>query len=183
MRNKNDRFGRIFLDFGKEIIAFALEGLITDCQNLIKHQNVALCLDGHGKGQSDLHAAGVVFQLLIHEFAQLGKIDDFVVHGCYLVMREAEKRAIQKNVLPAGQFRIETHAKLDERHQLALNIHTAVFRHIDSRDDFQQGGLARAISSHDAEEIALMHLKVDVFKDNLLSVPFDSLGPVDESLL
>ena len=142
MRNKNDRFGRIFLDFSEEIIAFALEGLITDCQNLIKHQNVALRLDGHGKGQSDLHAAGVVFQLLIHEFAQLGKIDDFVVHGCYLVMREAEKRAIQKNVLPAGQFRIETHAKLDERHQLALNIHTAVFRHIDSRDDFQQGGLA-----------------------------------------
>ena len=44
MSDKDDGLGRIFLDFGEEIVALALECLVTDGKHFVKHQNVALRL-------------------------------------------------------------------------------------------------------------------------------------------
>ena len=67
MRHQNDRLGRILLDLREEVVALALERLITDGKHLVEHKNVALGFDGHGERQSHLHTAGVILQLLVHE--------------------------------------------------------------------------------------------------------------------
>lgn len=44
VRHQNDRLGRILLDLREEVVALALERLITDGKHLVEHKNVALAL-------------------------------------------------------------------------------------------------------------------------------------------
>ena len=57
-----------------------------------------------------------------HEIAQLGKIDDIVIHGVNFVFGEAQHCAIQIHILSASQLRVETNAKLNEGDKLAFNL-------------------------------------------------------------
>ena len=97
--------------------------------------------------------------------------------------REQYFFTVQVHVLTSGELRIEAHAKFDERHQFARNGDRTVLREVDLRNQFQQRGLAAAVTADDAEELALMHLEADVFEHFLLLVALDALGPVDERLL
>ena len=85
MRDENDRLRGILLNLREEVVAFRLERLVADCQHLIENENVTLRFDGDGKGETHLHARGVVLQLLVHKIAQLCELDDVVVHGIDLV--------------------------------------------------------------------------------------------------
>ena len=88
MRDQNDRFVWVFLDFCKEIVTLTLKCFIADCKYLIEYQNISLRLNGYGKCQANLHTGGVVFQLLIHEVFQLGKLDNIIVHAVNFLASE-----------------------------------------------------------------------------------------------
>ena len=183
VRDENHRLAWIVLHLLEEVIAFLLEGLVTDRKHLVQYEDVALGLDRHGERETHLHAAGVVLELLVHEVGQFGEFNDIVIHRVDLLTRETEQRAIQIHVLAAGQFRVETDAELDEGDQCAANGDIAFFRDVDAGDDLEQRRLAGAVSADDAEEIALAHIEGDVAQHLLLAVAFDALGPVEERLL
>ena len=183
MSDKDDGLGRIFLDFGEEIVALALERLVADGEHLVEHQNIALCFDGHGEGETHLHTRGIVLELLVHEVLKLGELHDVVIHRVDFLVRESQQCAVQIHVLTSGQFRIESDAQLDERHQLALHHHRTLFRHVNLRNDLQQRGFAGTVTADDTEEIALMHFEIDVAQHMLLGVALDALRPVQESHL
>ena len=83
-----------FLDFRKEIVAFALECLIANSKDLVKDQYVSLCLNRHRKSKADLHTGRIILQFLIHELFEFSEFDDVVVHRIDFFMRESQKRAI-----------------------------------------------------------------------------------------
>ena len=180
MSDKDDGLGRIFLDFGEEIVALALECLVTDGKHFVKHQNVALRLDGHGEGETHLHAGGIVLELLVHEVLKLGELYDVVIHRIDFSTSEAQQSTVQIHVLASGQLRVEAHTEFDERDQFALDGDRSVLRSINLRNDFQQRGLAGAVTPDDAEEIALMHLEIDIAQYVLFGIAFNALRPVQE---
>ena len=178
MGDKNDRLGRVLLDFSKEVVALALERLIADGKHLVKHQNVALGLDGHGEGKTNLHTGGIVFELLVHEVLKLGELHDVIIHRVNLRTSESKQSAVQVHILTAGQFRVEANAEFDEWHQLALDGDRALLRGIDLGDDLQQCGLAGTVTANNTEKVALAYFEIDVAEHMLLGVAFDALRPV-----
>lgn len=90
MGYKNDCFSWIFFDFFKEVIALSLECLIAYGKDFVKHEDISLRFNCYRECEADLHARRVVFELLIHEVAELCKIYDIVVHGIDFCIGEAK---------------------------------------------------------------------------------------------
>ena len=180
MGDKDDGLGRIFLDFREEVVAFTLERFIAHGEHFVEHQNVALCLDGHREGKTHLHAGRIVLELLIHEVFKLSELYDVVIHRIDFSTSEAQQSTVQIHVLASGQLRVEAHTEFDERDQFALDGDRSVLRSINLRNDFQQRGLAGAVTPDDAEEIALMHLEIDIAQYVLFGIAFNALRPVQE---
>ena len=180
MRNQDNSFCRIPLDFSEEIIAFALERLIADGEHFVEYQNVTLCLNGYGESETDLHAGRIVLELLIHEILKLGEFHDVIVHGIDFRAGEAEQRAIQIHIFTAGQLRVESHAKFNERDQLALDGDGTLFRSVNLRNNLQQCGLSGSVTPNNAEKVALLHLEIDIAQHMLLGIAFDTFRPIQK---
>ena len=180
MSDKNDRFSWVFLDFSKEVVAFALERLVSNSEHFVKHQNVALGFNRYGESKTHLHAGRIVLKLLIHEVFKLSELYDVVIHRVDFSTSEAQQSTVQIHVLASGQLRVEAHTEFDERDQFALDGDRSVLRSINLRNDFQQRGLAGAVTPDDAEEIALMHLEIDIAQYVLFGIAFNALRPVQE---
>ena len=93
--------------------------------------------DSDRKGEADLHTGGVVFELLVLEGGELGKVPDVVVHGFHLVIAEAEEGAVHVDVFAAGEFGIKADAELDEGDEGAVDDDVALFGVIDAGKDFE----------------------------------------------
>ena len=180
MSNENNSLGRIFLDLRKEVITLALERLVADSKHLVKHQNIALRLDGHREGETHLHAGRIVLELLIHKIFELGELHDVIVHGIDFRAGEAEQRAIQVHIFTAGQLRVESHAKFNERDQLALDGDGTLLRSVNLRNNLQQCGLSGSVTPNNAEKVALLHLEIDIAQHMLFGIAFDALRPIQE---
>ena len=87
--------------------ALALEALVADGQHLVDHQDVGVDVDGHGEAEPDVHARGVELHLVVDELLELGEVHDVVEDAVDLALGQPEQRAVQVDVLPAGQVRLE----------------------------------------------------------------------------
>ena len=133
MSDKNDRFSWVFLDFSKEVVAFALERLVSNSEHFVKHQNVALGFNRYGESKTHLHAGRIVLKLLIHEVFKLSELYDVVIHRIDFSTSEAQQSTVQIHVLASGQLRVEAHTEFDERDQFALDGDRSVLRSINLR--------------------------------------------------
>ena len=70
---------------------------------------------GDGEGEPEVHAARVVLDRRVDEPLDLGERDDLVELPMDLGPAHPEDRAVQEDVLPAGQLRMETRADLEQR--------------------------------------------------------------------
>ena len=179
MCHQNDGFGGIVFDVCKEVIAFTLECLIANCEHFIKYEDISLGLDGYGKRQTNLHAGRVILQLLVHELFKLCEFYDVIVHGVDFIASETKQGTVEIHILTTGEFRVETHSKFDEWHQLPVDLDGAGVWNVDSRDKFQQGGFPRTVTTDNAKEIALTHFEINITKHMLLFVAFDAFCPID----
>ena len=85
-----DEDDSLFAFNGGEIVgAFLLEGGVANGENFIKEENVAFGANSDGKGETNLHAGGIILEFLVHELTEFGEIDDFVVHGIHFFVRKA----------------------------------------------------------------------------------------------
>ena len=109
-----------------------------------------------------MHAGRIVLELLIHKIFELGELHDVIVHGIDFRAGEAEQRAIQVHIFTAGQLRVESHAKFNERDQLALDGDGTLLRSVNLRNNLQQCGLSGSVTPNNAEKIALLHLEIDI---------------------
>jgi len=68
-------------------------------------------VDGHGKGKTDGHSAGIRFYRPVHELPDLRELFNGRDSLTRLSIREAENRCIGINVFTAGKLRIEAGAE------------------------------------------------------------------------
>jgi len=73
--------GLVALEGSEIFVTLLLEGGVADGEDFVEQENIAFGANGDGEGEADLHAGGVIFELLVHKFAEFGKINDVVIHG------------------------------------------------------------------------------------------------------
>ena len=71
------------------------------------------------------------------------------------LLRIAQKRAVQEDVLARGELHVEAGAELDQRRDAAVDGAGALGGLEHAGDDLEHGGLARAVRAQDAEHVAL----------------------------
>ena len=143
------------------IVALLLESGITDGEDFVEEENVAVSADGDGKSKTDLHARGVVLELLVLERLKFGELPDVVIHGVHLVVGETKKGAVHVDVFAAGEFWVETDTKLDERDEAAVYGDVAFLGVVDAGEDFEKSGLTGTVATDDADEFAFFDVKIE----------------------
>ena len=156
--NQDD--GLIAVERSKVIVAFLLEGSVSDGENFVEEKDVAFGTDGNGKGEANLHSGGIIFELLVLEFFELGESPDFFVHIIDFFAGEAEEGAIKINIFAAGEFGVEANAKFNKGDESAVDGDFAFFGVVDAGESFEQGGFAGAIAPDDADEFAFFDVEI-----------------------
>src|SRR5205807_4791590 len=145
VRDENQRHAAILhlLNRGN---ALRGELLVADGEHLVDQQYVGIDVDGDGESEADVHAGGVGLDGLVDELGDAGEGDDLVEARVDLLARKPEHDAVDVDVFAAGDFGMESGAKLDERGHAAVHSHAAAGRLEDSGDELEQRRLARAVA-------------------------------------
>ena len=72
----------------------------------------------------------------LHEFMQLGKVYDIIVHGINFSCRKAQHSPIHVDIFTTCQFWVKAHSKLNKGHQFPIDGDGTFFRYIDFRNNF-----------------------------------------------
>src|SRR5205807_7034553 len=100
----------------------------------------------------------------VDEVLELGERDNVVEALRHLVRREAQKHAVDVDVLAAGHLRVKPHAHADERRYAASGPYNATRWLRDAGHEAEQGGLPGAVSTDHADRLTSAHREVDVAK-------------------
>ena len=142
--------------------ALSLELLVAHRQHLVDEQDVGLHVHGDGEAETHVHAAGVVLDGVVDELGQPAELDDLLGDRGDLLAREAEDRAVERDVLPPRHVRVEAGTELDEGRHSPLRGDRALGRAVDPADHLQQGRLARSVVADEPVDGALGDLQADV---------------------
>ena len=107
MCDKKNRFPRL-LHLLEPTKAFALESDITNGESLINNKNFWFRIYRGGKGQADIHPAGISTDGMLNEFSNPRKINDFIKTLIYFFSRNPKKCCIEVNIFPAGKRGIKS---------------------------------------------------------------------------
>ena len=92
-----------------------LEGLVADAEHLVDEQDLGLEERRDGECQPHVHAARVPLHRRVDEPLHLGEPDDVVELRADLGPPHAEDRAVQEDVLSAGQLGMKAGSDLEQR--------------------------------------------------------------------
>src|SRR5262245_25124000 len=144
--------------------ALLLKRRVANGEDLVDDQNLWFQVCRHGKGQASVHAAGVMLDRGLQEPSDLGEGDDVVEPALDLAPLHPEDGAIQIDVLPASELRVEAGADLQQAADAAGYLDLALGRLGDAREDLEQRTLAGAVAADDANHFAAVHLEAYVFQ-------------------
>ena len=160
MGDEDDR-----LAFGFHLVegvgALLLEGGVADRQHLVDQQHVGVGLHHHREGEPHQHPRGVVLQLQVGEFLQLGELDDRVLAAAHLARGQPHHHPVEDDVFARREVDVEADSELDEGGQTSCYPDRAGVGPVDARQQLQQGALAGAVAADDAEELPLADLEGD----------------------
>ncbi len=162
MGDKNDGLVRFFEVF-EIAFTFLLESSVADGEYFVEEQNVATSANGNRKGEADLHTGRIVFEFLVLEIFEFGKVPNVVVHLIHFGVAKAKQSAIHVDVFAAGELWIKTNAKFDERNQGAIDDYIAFFWVVDAGENFEKGRFAGAVAPDDAEKFTFFDFKIETF--------------------
>src|ERR1700730_16681932 len=87
--------------------------------------------------------------------------DDLVELFFDFLSRHAQNCPIEEYIFPSGQVGMETGPDLQQAGDTSAQDHLAAGRPGNSREDLEQGGFARSISSDNADHFASLHFERD----------------------
>ena len=90
-------------------------------EHLVDDQDLGLEVRGDGEREADVHPARVPLDRRVDEPLDLGELDDLVELRVDLAPPHAEDRAVQVDVLAAGQLGVEAGADLEQRADAAAH--------------------------------------------------------------
>jgi hypothetical protein len=94
--------------------AFFLELGVADSKYLIDNKDLRLQMRGDREGKADIHPRRVAFDRGVQKFFHLGKVHYFVEFTRDLAPRHAEDRAVEINVLAAGELGMKARSDLQQ---------------------------------------------------------------------
>ena len=127
-------------------------------------QDLRLEMRRDGEREPHVHAARVALDGRVDEPLHARELDDVVEPLLDLATLHPEDRAVQVDVLAAGELLVEAGSDLEQAPDAAADLGAALGRERDPREDLEQRRLARAVASDDAQDLALGHLERDVAK-------------------
>jgi hypothetical protein len=142
--------------------AFGLKCRVADGEHLVDEQDFRLEVCGDGEGEAEVHAARVPLHRRVDEPLDLGERHDLVELADDLLAMHAEDRAVEEHVLAPGQIRMESRTDLEQRADATLDRRTSRRRRRDAGEQLEQRALAGAVSSDEAERLAVRHVERDV---------------------
>ena len=133
---------------------------VADREHLVDEQDLRLEVRRHGEGQPHVHAARVALDRRVEELLDLGERDDLVELAVDLGPAHAEDRAVEVDVLAAGQLGMKAGADLEQRCRRGRGSPRSPSRRLgDAREDLQQRALARAVAADDARRPRPAHVE------------------------
>ncbi|CAA9406152.1 MAG: hypothetical protein AVDCRST_MAG64-1988 [uncultured Phycisphaerae bacterium] len=144
--------------------ALALERRVADREHLVDDQDLRLQVGRDRERQPDVHAAAVALDRRVEELLDLAERDDLVELALDLGAAHPEDRAVEEDVLAAGQLGVEAGADLQQRRDPPAEHRPALARLGDAAEDFQQRALAGAVAPDEADHLAAVHLERGVLQ-------------------
>src|SRR5919106_104650 len=142
--------------------ALPLERLVADGEDLVEEEDVGIQESGDGEAEAHGHPGRVRADRPVDRVLELGEGDDLVEALADVRTAQALDRAVQVNVLAAGEVGVEAGAELEQRSDPALGADAARRRLDDPRDDPKQGRLPRAVPADEADRLAARDVHRDV---------------------
>ncbi len=106
---------------------------VADRQSFVNEKNLGVHVDGDGESQPDDHAARVCLDRLVDEIANLGEVRDVGEFPVHRFRGKAQDGCVQVDVVAAGEFRVESGSKFEERGDPPIHLHRAGTRLQDAR--------------------------------------------------
>ena len=144
--------------------AFFLKDMIPYAQYLVDDKDFGVHVHGHGKAKARIHAGRVAFDRGIDEIPETREFHNFVELLPDLVFLHPEDRAVEKNILAAGEVRMETGAHFDESRHDAMADYAPFGRIHYPRQHLEDGALPGAVHPYDPEGLSFGNLERDVFQ-------------------
>jgi len=146
---------------GDLVQALVLEARVADGQNLVDEDDLGVRVGGDGKAEANVHARGIVLDGHVDKHVQLGKVDDVIHLATDLVVGQAQDRAVQIDVLPAGEVGMKARPQLQEGTQPAVDLHKPGGGLDDARHELEDGAFAGAVRPDKAHHFA--HLDLEAY--------------------
>jgi hypothetical protein len=142
--------------------ALLLKFSVAYGENLIDDQDLWLKMRSDGKSEANRHSAAVVFDGSIEERLDLRERDDLIELSIDLGLAHTENRAVQVDVLAAGQFRVKARADFQETGDPAPEASIPFGRLGDPAEDLEERALPCPVAANDPDDFAGLDLKGDI---------------------
>ena len=119
---------------------------------------------GDCEGEPHVHPARVPLHGSVDELLDAGELDDLGELALDLAPPHSEHGAVQEDILPPGQFGVESGPDLEEAAHAPADLRASLGRCGDTRQQLQQGRLPRSVTSDDSDHLAGGHVERDVAK-------------------
>ncbi len=139
--------------------AFFLECGVADGEDFVDEQDFGLEVRGDGEGQAHLHAGGIMLERAYRESARLRRRPRFRRTCGRFRPAHAQDGAAEENVFAAGQLGMEAGADFEQAADAPVNFRETGGGAGDASEQFEQGGLACAVASDEADDFALVDVK------------------------
>ena len=113
----------MFLHLMDTIKALALEGFVAHSQNLINKEDIRAGVHSDRESQTQEHTRGVELHLSIDKLLNFRKSDNIVKSIFDLLFTHAQNRAVQEDIFPARQVRVEARTDFNETGHAAAVSH------------------------------------------------------------
>src|SRR5437773_2210354 len=100
----------------------------------------------------------------IDKFCDLGERNNLIELSRDFVAPHAENRAVEVDILTTSQFGMEPGADFQQRSDAPPHVYVADGWPGDTRKDFQQRTLARAVPTDNADNVAAVHFKRNILQ-------------------
>src|SRR5687767_11896714 len=131
-----------------------LKRKVADSEDLVHQQDLGIKMRGHSETQSHEHAARVVFHGRVEELFGLGERHDLVELPRDLSPPHPKDRAVEVDILPTGELRVESGPDLQQRSDSAMEFCEA-FRWLDDAGEhLEQGTLSGTVAADDRDHFS-----------------------------
>ena len=161
MRDEDDRAAAL-LELEDLAEALPLERLVADREDLVEQEHVGVEVRRDREAEPHVHPRRVRAHRPVDRLLELGERDDLVEALADLRALQPVDRAVQEDVLAAGEVGVEAGAELEQRADPAADGDAALGRLDDPGDQAQQRRLAGAVPADEPDRLARLDRERDV---------------------